>query len=267
MKLITLNVALFEPNNPKLVGFLKKECPDIACFQEVTRGLVNSVDKEFISKDTIDDGTKGLKNSFFGPTNVFGEINMKDFHGQENFHFDPKGVLEMGNYIKSKFKISEAHSIFLEGDFSYNTSQEEKWPNEQERAILITDLLVDGDKPLRIINYHGIWTRDKKGNDKTYEACKKIHSYASMFGGNVLICGDFNLFPDTPSIKIFKKDFVSLVNRFDIQTTRPPSNELNGNGRNVVDYIFVDKKIKVNNFNVHNGDVSDHLPLVLDFEL
>lgn len=259
-------MALFEPNNPKLVSFLKMESPDIACFQEVTRGLVDDVDREFVSKDTIDEGTKNLKYNFFGPTNVFGEINMKDFHGQKNFHFDPRGFLEMGNYTKSEFKISEAHSIFLEGDFSYYTNQK-KWPNEQERAILITDLYVDGGKSLRIINYHGIWTRDKKGNAKTHEACKKILDYTSSFKGNVIICGDFNLFPETQSIKVFQKDFINLVDHFKIKTTRPSSNELNGNERNVVDYVFVDPEIKVKSFKVIDNDVSDHLPLVLDFEL
>lgn len=265
MKLITLNVALFEPNNLKLVGFLKEECPDIACFQEVTRGLGDGVDKEFISKDTIDAGTGNLKHSFFGPTNVFGEINMKDFHGQENFHFDPKGLLELGNYTKSKYKILKAQSIFLEGDFTYDPSQAE-WPDEQYRAILIVDLSTN-DRVLRIINYHGIWTRDKKGNLKTHEACNKILDFASESEGNVIICGDFNLFPDTPSMKVFQKDFISLVDCFNIKTTRPPSNELSGNGRNVVDYIFVDKKIKVKSFEASDEDISDHSPLILDFDL
>jgi len=266
MKLLTLNVALFETNNSRLIEFLKKENPDIGCFQEVTRGLDKNVDKEYISKDIIDKGTVSLKHSFFGPTNVFGKFNMENFHGQDDFHFDPKGFLEMGNYLKSKFEIKRARNIFLEGEFTYDTSRE-KWPNEQQRAILVADLALDGRQPLRIVNYHGIWTRHKKGNARTLEACKKILEYAQQIKGNVIICGDFNLFPNTPSIKVFEKDFVSLVNQFNVKSTRPSSNELNGNGRNIVDYIFVDKKIKVNNFNVYDSDVSDHLPLVLDFAL
>ena len=129
------------------------------------------------------------------------------------------------------------------------------------------DLFINNDNSLRIINYHGIWTRDKKGNSKTYEVCNKILGFASAFEGNVIICGDFNLLPDTPSMKIFQRDFISLIDHFNIKTTRPSSNELNGNSRNVVDYIFVDKKIKVKSFKVLNKDVSDHLPLVLDFDL
>ena len=191
---------------------------------------------------------------------------MKDFHGEKNFNFDPKGLLELGNYTKSKYKILKAQSIFLEGDFIYDPGQA-GWPDEQYRAILMVDLAIRNAKNLRIINYHGIWTRDKKGNSKTYEACNKILDFASAFNGNVIICGEFNLLPDTPSMKIFQRDFISLVDRFNIKTTRPSSNELNGNGRNVVDYIFVDKKIKVKSFKVLNEDVSDHLPLVLDFAL
>lgn len=266
MKLISLNVALFEPNNPKLVPFLKKEHPDITCFQEVTRSLEDKVNTRFISKDSIDGAISNLKFSFFGPTNVFGEINMKDFHGVESFHFNPKGLLEMGNYTKSKYKILKAQSIFLEGNLTYNISQS-GWPDEQGRAILMVDLSINNDSSLRIINYHGIWTRNKKGNPKTYEACNKILDFASAFEGNVIICGDFNLLPDTPSMKIFQRTFISLIDHFNIKTTRPLSNELNGNGRNVVDYIFVDKKIKVKSFKVLNKDVSDHLPLVLDFDL
>jgi len=171
----------------------------------------------------------------------------------------------MGNYTKSKYKILKAQSIFLEGDLTYNTSQNE-WPGEQCRAILLVDFFINGGS-LRVINYHGIWTQDKKGNEKTYEACNKILNFASEFDGSVIICGDFNLLPDTQSMKIFQSDFISLVDHFNIKSTRPSSNELNGNGRNVVDYIFLDKKVKVNSFRVLNNDVSDHLPLVLDFDL
>jgi endonuclease/exonuclease/phosphatase family metal-dependent hydrolase len=265
MKLISLNVALFEPNNPELIPFLKRESPDIICFQEVTRSLGDKVDKRFISKNSIDGATNNLEFNFFGPTSVFGEINMKDFHGQENFHFDPKGLLELGNYTKSKYKILKAQSIFLEGDFTYDPGQV-RWPDEQYRAILMVDLSVN-NHILRVINYHGIWTRNKKGNDKTYKACKKILDYAYSFKGNVIICGDFNLFPETPSIKVFEKDFTNLIDRFKVKTTRPSSNELSGNGRNIVDYVFVSPNVKVSNFKVLDEDISDHLPLVLDFDL
>ncbi len=35
----------------------------------------------------------------------------------------------------------------------------------------------------------------------------------------------------------------------------------------VVDYIFVTDDVKVNDFKVVDTDVSDHFPLVLDFDI
>lgn len=264
MKLITLNVALFEANNSKLVNFLKSTQIDIACFQEVTRSLDKSVDKEYVSKDEIDKGTRNLKYSFFGPIEVFGKIDLKNFHGKEDFHFDPKGLLELGNYTKTCYEITKAQNIFLEGNLTYDINSD-AWEVEQDRAIVVADLFTNGKK-LRVINYHGIWTKDKKGNEKTLDACKKILKIAKKFNGNVIICGDFNLFPGTVSIKQFNQDFISLVDKYNIRTTRPSSNELN-KLRNVVDYIFVDRSINVNSFEVIDNDVSDHLPLILNFDL
>ena len=131
---------------------------------------------------------------------------------------------------------------------------------------MVTDLIID-EKPLRILNYHGIWTRGKLGNKKTLAACKKINALALEAKGKVVICGDFNLFPDTPSMKLFETNFISLVDQFKIKTTRPNANELNNLDRNVVDYIFVSRGVKVNKFEVIQLDVSDHLPLVLNFEI
>jgi endonuclease/exonuclease/phosphatase family metal-dependent hydrolase len=68
-------------------------------------------------------------------------------------------------------------------------------------------------------------------------------------------------------MQVFYNDFISLVDTYKIKTTRPSSNELNGLKRNVVDFVMVSPDIKVNSFEVLDSDVSDHLPLVLDFEI
>ena len=82
-----------------------------------------------------------------------------------------------------------------------------------------------------------------------------------------IIVGDFNLFPDTKSIKMLDKEFRNLIKEFNIITTRPDFNDGMDFGNNVVDYIFVSDKIKVNNLKVVKTDISDHYPLILDFEI
>lgn len=258
MKLISLNVALFEPNNKKLSSFLREQKADIVCFQEVTRGLDQLALKKYISKNSIDSASSQLKYSFFGPTEMMRSFEEKGFHKQDNFLFDPGGLLEIGNYLKSKYRILKAKNIFLQGYYSYHS-------DISSRAALIIDMKIS-QKLLRVINYHGIWTKDKQGNRSTLNACKKINELALKALGEVIICGDFNLFPDTESMQVFKGRFLSLVDTHKIKATRPSSNELSGLERNVVDYILVSKNLKVKGFNVIDTDVSDHLPLILEFD-
>jgi len=265
MKLITLNVALFEANNSKLIKFLKAQKADIICLQEVVKEIDTTVLHEYITKKPIDLATSELSYTFFGPNSIMDRFDMEGFHGHDAFHFDLEGLAEMGNYTKSKFKITKGQNIFVQNHFTYTTDRS-KWPDEDYRAVLLTDLEI-GKKKLRVLNYHGIWTRNKLGNEKSFEACEKINSLALEANGDVVICGDFNLFPDTSSMKIFNKNFISLVDKYKVKTTRPASNELNKLDRNVVDYIWVSKSINVKSFEVIESDVSDHLPLILEFDI
>src|SRR3989338_5825106 len=259
MKLISLNVALFESNNSKLTEFLKQQKPDIICLQEVVREIEESVLPEYITKGPVDKATTDLKHSFYGPNSVMQNFDMEEFHGQESFHFDLGGLAEMGNYTKSKYEVVKGQNIFLENHFTYTTDFS-NWPEEDYRAVLVADLDVN-EKLLRVLNYHGIWTRGKQGNEKTLKACKEINRLALEAKGEVIICGDFNLFPHTPSMKVFGENYVSLGDKYKIKTTRPASNELSGSHRNVVDYIWTSKGVKVKSFEVIETDVSDHLPL------
>lgn len=265
MRLITLNVALFEANNSKLEKFLKDQRADIVCFQEVAKEIDETVLHEYITKSPIDSATSELGYYFFGPTSIMDRFDMEGFHGHDAFHFDLGGLTEVGNYTKSKFKLNKGQNIFVENHLTYVEGRP-KWPDEDYRAVLVTDFEV-GKKQLRVLNYHGIWTRDKLGNERSLKACKKINKLALEAEGAVVIGGDFNLFPDTLSMKVFEKNFTSLVDQYKIKTTRPASNELSKLKRNVVDYIWISKGVKVNNFKVIDNDVSDHLPLVLDFEI
>lgn len=264
MKLLSLNVALFEANNKLLSPFLHEQNADFVCLQEITRGLEDTVLEDYISKEIVDQSTQNLKYFFFGPNSVMGDFEQKNFHGKKVYRFKFGGLMEFGNYTKSQFKIIKAQNVFVQNHFTY-TPDHSKWPDEDYRAVLVTDHMINGKK-LRILNYHGVWTRNKRGTEKSITANKIINELALQAEGEVIICGDFNLFPDTPSMKIFENNFTSLVDVYKIKTTRPQANELSNLERNVVDYILVSKGIDVKDFQVVDSNVSDHLPLVLDFE-
>jgi endonuclease/exonuclease/phosphatase family metal-dependent hydrolase len=265
MKLISLNVAAFERNNEKLFDFLHEQGADIFLLQEVVRSIDNSTDPDLIKKEIIDKATPQLNYSFFAPNWILSKFEKGSFHGSDHFLVEFGGKVEFGNYLKTKYKIDKGQNVFVQNSFTYITDWS-KWPEEDYRGVQVSDLNIEGKK-LRLLNYHGIWSKDKMGTDKTLAACKIIKRIALEIDYPAIIVGDFNLFPDTPSISLFKPELISLVDQYDIKTTRPLTNQLNDKSRNVVDYIFVTKGIKVDDFKVLDSNVSDHLPLILDFEI
>lgn len=267
MRILSLNVALFEANNKSLFDFLVSINADIVCLQEIADKVDSFTDLQYLSKSHIDQATKNLKYSFFGPTWIVKDFHMKNFHQQKSFDFDFGGFLKSGNYIKTKYKISKKSNVFVQNNHEIKVTDWSNWPMKQSQAVQVVDLELNSLQKLRVLNYHGIWTKEKIGNKETIEACRKIKSLARQVNYPVIIIGDFNLFPDTESMMVFKDDFVSLIDEYNISTTRPGSNELSHLERNVIDYILVSKGIKIKSFKVLDSDVSDHLPLVLDFEL
>ncbi|QQG43984.1 MAG: endonuclease/exonuclease/phosphatase family protein [Candidatus Roizmanbacteria bacterium] len=267
VKLLSLNISIFHKNNEAISQLLKETNPDIVCFQEVTRKVDESALDTYISKNAVDRVMPELSYSFFAPNWALRDFRQKNFHGEENFEHDFGGFIEYGNYIKSRYKIIQGKSIFVQGEFSYLTDWESfsKHPGKEPRTAQIADLEIENSKNLRIINYHGIWTKDKKGTEQTKSACEKLDTLASEVSYPTVICGDFNLFPHTESIEVLDENFVNLVNKYNITRTRPITNELSAEKRNVVDYIFVSHNLEVKNFEVIDCDVSDHFPLFAEF--
>lgn len=89
-----------------------------------------------------------------------------------------------------------------------------------------------------------------------------------------IIGGDFNLLRNTQSIEMFDDaGYKNLIKDFSIVSTRNKLTwELYKNDVGFVkqydsDYCFVSPDVVVNNFSVPNVEVSDHEPLILDFEV
>jgi len=98
---------------------------------------------------------------------------------------------------------------------------------------------------------------------------QKIIDFFAKKKGLKIIGGDFNLNPDTKSVKMFEEaGYKNLIRDFDIKNTR---NELSwkqfNNVQHFADFCFVSPEVKVKSFEVPYNEISDHLPLILDFEI
>ena len=79
-----------------------------------------------------------------------------------------------------------------------------------------------------------------------------------------MLCGDFNLLPDTESLRMLESAGLrNLVVECGVTSTRT---SLYARPEPFADYVFVSDGIAVRDFHVLPDVVSDHTPLLLEFD-
>ncbi len=93
-------------------------------------------------------------------------------------------------------------------------------------------------------------------------ASEKISEFIKGIQGEIVFCGDFNLLPDTQSIKIIEETGLrNLIAEYGITSTRTA---LYTKPEKFADYMFVSKGLDVRGFTILEDVVSDHAPLCLE---
>ena len=165
----------------------------------------------------------------------------------------------------TNFPILDSKNIFYYQEYASFDDTTNFRINDHPRAFTDTILKIN-EKELQIINVHGTWNADKKGNERTKLQTKAILEHVRK-DLPCIVVGDFNLLPETTEIREISEKMLNLIDQFNIKSTRPEFDDGLDKGNMVCDYIFVNEKVKVNNFYVLNTTISDHLPLVLDFDI
>jgi hypothetical protein len=125
-----------------------------------------------------------------------------------------------------------------------------------------------GSGSVHICNFHGRYKPgDKLDSAERLEQSQGLIEFFKDKKGLKIIGGDFNLFPDTRSIKMFEENgYRDLIKEYKISTTRnrlawemyPDNKQL------FSDYVFLSPGITINNFSVPDNEISDHLPMILE---
>src|SRR5581483_7148606 len=102
-----------------------------------------------------------------------------------------------------------------------------------------------GSQELLILNVHGKWYPGQKLDDTDrLEQSKIILEFAQKFSGPKIICGDFNLMPQTQSIAMLEGDYRNLIKDFGITNTRNEASwKAHNNKQYFADYTFVSPEI------------------------
>jgi Endonuclease/Exonuclease/phosphatase family len=123
-----------------------------------------------------------------------------------------------------------------------------------------------GDGEFLVANTHGFWIKgNNRDTTERIDQSQKIIRVLTRFKEPKILCGDFNLAPDTKSIGMLVGSMNNLVKKYAIETTRSGLAE-KSKGR-IVDYIFVSPDVNVRDFRIVDSEASDHLALCLDFQI
>jgi endonuclease/exonuclease/phosphatase family metal-dependent hydrolase len=125
-----------------------------------------------------------------------------------------------------------------------------------------------GSTTMYVVNFHGIaWPGDKLDNPGRIQSSRALIDFLSDKPGSKIIGGDFNILPETHSVRMFtERGYRDLVKEYHVETTRNRlAWELYPNNKQYFsDYVFVDPDTTVSTFSVPNMEISDHLPLMVE---
>jgi len=248
MKLVSLNTWGCRITEP-LLDFIKSNSTttDIFCFQEILKG-----GKGKTHRDEIKSGYEDISRLLLNYTGYF--LEYRESHYDESLkNLDFKcGV---ACFVRSDLKQSYGQCTALYDPTRKWTDYSGRFAAGEALAVTVEDYA--------IINIHGMWQGSiKTDTEAKIEQSRMILELAEKTDGHKIICGDFNMLPETKSIKMLADKYTNLVKEYGIKETRSSlyKKELRHAG-----YIFVDNKISVKDFSVPNVTVSDHLPLIIEF--
>lgn len=255
MKLISLNIwggTVFEP----LINFVKEQSKDtdIFCFQEVFSSF-EQIKTHKARANIYQELEKDLPDfkGYFSPL-----LKNHDFISSVNFN------LEFGTavFIKKTLNVTDNNSTIIYRKRFDKVDKRFNFP------LALQNISLEGKgKVFNIFNYHGKWSPGSKlDTPLRISFSHKIKKIINQKNTPKILCGDFNLMLETKSIAILETGMKNLIREYKIKDTRGEVNrERHKTVQYFADYMFISSEVKVLDFKVPFVAISDHLPLVLEF--
>jgi endonuclease/exonuclease/phosphatase family metal-dependent hydrolase len=243
MKLITLNIWGGRIAEPLKDFFQQNSSVDIFCLQEVYTGQFMTSGEKRLNFSNIE--------ALLGETHTGYSAPAVDYPDGNSYG--------LAIFIKKELKVKKAGDLFVYG---WRHACDGDDCKDHPRNLQYITIAID-DKELVIANLHGIWTpKGKIDTPERITQSEDIKKFLNQETGAIVLGGDFNLLPDTQSLRILEADMRNLVKEYSIASTRthyyPRPDKF-------ADYMLVSDKVDVKNFGVMPDAVSDHSPLILEF--
>ncbi|MGC1176825.1 MAG: endonuclease/exonuclease/phosphatase family protein, partial [Candidatus Saccharimonadales bacterium] len=227
MKLLQLNIwgGKLRYQITDYLSALGAEQPDFMCMQEVhdLKGISGAL---FATLDEIKKAGS-FSEAFMSPAYAFRYMERE---------------VGFGNATLSKLPFAATETIFTRGTYKQNfdvTKDDYNTRNFQLATVTINNVDV------HILNHHAQHVPGtKKGDDEISRQMRMIADTIDTLEGPVILCGDFNLAPSSPSLAIINDKLSNLSTRYRLKSTYSQLSNQN----EVCDYIFVNDLVKVRSF-------------------
>lgn len=217
---------------------------DIFCFQEVYNNAEG--------KDTL-----WLSNNF----NCLEDIKKVLVDHVPHYHPHLGDWWGLAMFIRKGIEINEVGEVTVHKDKGYDFEKEKRGYTSKNVQYVTT---VFNGMPLSILNIHGLWNgQGKADSEERIIQSQRIIDFAKKIPHDFIFCGDFNLLPETKSLKMIEEELnlQNLIKDFGITSTRTSFYE---KPDKFADYVFATKGVKVLNFKVLPEEVSDHVALEVE---
>ncbi|MFY9463395.1 MAG: endonuclease/exonuclease/phosphatase family protein [Candidatus Sungiibacteriota bacterium] len=262
MKIIFLNIwggKMYET----LMAFLRAAAPDtdFFCLQEV-----------------FDSPKKNRTVSWGGRADIYRDLcaALPDFTpyyaiAMHDFDGDYATDFPLSHGIAIFAKKSASWRMLSHGDF---VIAGEGWPNHGDIKAFPHKLqyirFEKNGAPYTLAHIHGTaYPGDKRDTPERIAQSQKIIDFLADERGEKILGGDFNLMPDTESIRMIERtNLRNLITDFHITTTRSPLSYGHypaSDRQYFADFAFTSPSIRVNGSHVPQIEISDHLPLVIEY--
>ncbi len=255
MKLLCLNTWGGRAGRDQLLDFLNvHRDADVVCLQEVWSARYLGLDGASAGGRPLDqdaimvNGRQEIAALLDSHAEFFHPHHLNDY-GLMTLVAERLNVVELGDVF-----VHRERGFIPEGDIGHHA-----------RNVQFVTVATD-QGPVAMFNFHGLWSGRGKGDSSDRLAqSRRILDFLSSRREPFVLCGDFNLAPDTQSLAMLEAAGLrNLVAEFGATSTRT---SLYAGPERFADYVFVGPTVDVRAFRVLPDEVSDHAPLVLEFGL
>jgi endonuclease/exonuclease/phosphatase family metal-dependent hydrolase len=247
MKLLQLNIWHGRLMT-QIDQLLRREQPDIVCLQEVySSDVPSAVFGDASAHEHIAQTLQGYHH-YFSPAYTIAVLDKKAGFGLSMF---------------SRLPLSDTKTIPVWGE--YKDFTEAAGLDTNIRSLQKGVVTAPGGKQVTVFNHHGYWIPNQLGDQVTIKSLQRVADAVKPVDGAVLLAGDFNVTAESPAMRAFDGWITNLTAKNNVRTTLSPLSRVHE--PIACDHIMVTRHVSVNRFEVLEDVASDHLALVLDFDI